>query len=148
MNLLLNLLLLFSSCKENCDVPVQIIGTGEIVENALVSQPIITWDMKAKEHIIQTDSQNIYDLSVSFDDGNTFDSIDFSKYTLLGKYASEGCRVSFERNVTKDNLDKKVYFDIIVYQCGACKTYVESMNWVLIPKISNDYTVVFSVKEK
>lgn len=135
-----------SSCRKNeCDLPKQIIGTGEIVENALISQPIITWEMRDKEHIIQVDSLNIYNLEVSFDDGSTYNPIDFSKYTLLGKYARGNCRVTFERNVSRNDSQKKVYYDIEVHQCGNCEINCESMNWVLIPKIPNDYEVIFEV---
>lgn len=136
------------SCNENkhCELPTQIIGTGEIVSNALVSQPLITWVMKEQEHIIKADSQNIFNLKVSFDNGNTYDNIDFNKYTLLGKYARENCKATFERNVTKNDSQKKYFYKIKVYQCGTCKTNWESMNWALVPKIPNDYNVSFTVE--
>ena len=138
-----------SSCrKDKCELPDQIIGTGEIDKNALKSQPVITWEMKDKEHVIQVDSLNKYNLEVSLDNGSTYDSIDFSVYTLLVKYARGNCEVTFVRNVTKNNSQKKVYYNIEVLQCGTCEINWESMNWVLIPKIPNDYEVVFNVTEK
>ena len=39
------------------------------------------------EYFIRIDSQNIINLKVSFDNGLTFDNLDFNQYTLLGKYA-------------------------------------------------------------
>lgn len=148
-NLILSFVMAFAmSCNKdkNCELPTQIIGTGEIVSNALVSQPLITWDMKNQEHIIKADSQNVFNLKVSFDNGNTYDTIDFNQYTLLGKYARESCKVTFERNVTKDDSQKKYFYKIKVHQCGTCKTNWESMNWVLVPKIPNDYNVSFTVE--
>lgn len=146
-NLLLSFVMTFSiSCNrdKDCELPIQTTGTGEIVSKALVSQPLITWDMKNQEHIIKADSQNVFNLKVSFDNGNTYDTIDFDRYTLLGKYAREGCRVTFDRNVTKDTSQKKYFYKIKVHQCGTCKTNWESMNWVLVPKITDDYNVTFT----
>lgn len=138
-----------SSCrKDECELPDQIIGTGEIIENALVSQPVITWEMRDKVHVIQDDSLNKYNLKVSFDNGSTYDPIDFSMYTLLGKYARGKCNVTFERNVIRNDSQKKLYYDIKVHQCGTCEINWESMNWVLIPKMPNDYEVVFNVNEE
>ncbi len=147
--ILLSLVMIFAiSCNtdNNCEVPKQIIGTGEIVSNALVSQPLITWEMKDNEHVIRTDSENIFNLKVSFDNGNNYDSIDFDKYTILGKYANEKCKVTFERHVTKDDTQEKYFYNIKIHQCGTCKTNWESMNWVLVQKIPDDYNVSFTVE--
>jgi len=135
-----------TSCNRKCELPVQTIGTGEIISTALVQQPLITWEMRDNEHIIKTKSENIFDLKVSFDDGVTFDTIDFNKYTLLGKYAHESSRVSFVREVTKNETLKKYTYHITVYQCGTYKNHWESMNWVSIPKIEDDFDVEFQVK--
>jgi len=62
-------------------MPEQIIGTGEIINNACVKH--VTVDSKT-DYIITSDSENIFDLVVSFDNGTTFQPIDFAKYTVLG----------------------------------------------------------------
>ncbi len=142
------MLVFFISCNKerNCELPTQIIGTGEIIPNALVSQPLITWDMKNQEHIIKSGSQNVFNLKVSFDNGKTYDTIDFNQYTLLGKYARGSCKVTFERDVTKEDTQKKYFYKIKIHQCGTCKTNRESMNWVLVPKIPDDYNVSFTIE--
>jgi len=140
------LIAFFISCEKDCNLPVQIIGIGEIIGNARVSQPLITWEMRNKEHIIRTDQENVYDLKVSFDEGKTYDSIDFNKYTLLGKYADGSCNVTFDRNVLKISSENKYLFRIKIYQCGTCKRHWESMNWVLVPKIQVGYSVEFLVE--
>lgn len=142
------LMTLILSCtkNKNCYLSQQIIGNGEIVSNALVSQPLITWDMKNQEHIIQADTQNVFELKVSFDNGNTFDDIDFKQYTLLGKYARENCKATFERNVSKDDSQKKIFYNLKIKQCGKCETNWESMNWVLVPKIPENYNVIFNIE--
>jgi hypothetical protein len=74
-------------------------------------------------------------------------SIDFSQYTLLGKYTQGGgCTIDFVRKIYKDESDKKITYSIKVDGKGFCKKLGMSMNWVLIPKFPSDYTVEFEVK--
>lgn len=130
-----------------CNVPEQKNGTGIIIQNARVFNPEISKVMRSVEHIIRTDSTNIFNLTVSFDEGATFVPIDFNQFTLLGKYASkDDCEVSYERNATRNDSQKKINYSIKVQHCGYCKKPYESMNWVLIPKIPDDYTVDFKVE--
>ena len=150
-NLLIIFFMLSSiSCIQDkkCDLPAQIIGSGEIVSNALVDQPLINWEISKFEHVIQTDSQNVFNLKVSFDNGATYGTINFNQYTLLGKYASGGCQVVYEREVSKIDVAKKCFYKIKVHQCGTCEKYSESMNWVLVSKIPKDYSVSFIVEKK
>jgi len=73
--------------------------------------------------------------------------IDFSQYTLLGKYAyGGGCSVNLERRVYKDEANKRIIFSIRVIEKGPCDVLVGRMNWVLIPKIPSDYEVIFKVE--
>jgi len=132
--------------KNNCDLPLQVIGSGEIISNGLVSNPLTTFEMKSHTHIINDTSQNIFNLKVSFDGGLNYVPIDFSQYTLLGIYTREDCQVRFERNVYKDITNKKYDFTIKVIQCGKCETNAESMNWVLINKMPSDFSVFFRIE--
>lgn len=145
---IITVLFLFSCNPDRkCKLPEQDIETGMIVSNALVSHPLITGEMRDKEHIIRSDSENIYSLQVSFDEGKSFQNIDFSQYTLLGKRASGQCHVHFERDVSVNVEQKQVLYIIRIRQCGTCKKFLELMNWVLIPKIPDDYNVTFKVEE-
>ena len=143
--IIISILLLYSCDKEQ-QLPKQIIGAGEIIDNALIYQKLITYEMSSKEHIIKTSSENIFDLEVSFDGGATYDTIDFNKYTLLGKYASGQCKAVFERDVSKIVSEKTYWYKIKVLQTGNCEINIESMNWVLIPKMEDDYTIDFQVE--
>ncbi len=138
---------MLSSCSSPDDNELPIPATNIIVENALVSEPPITEEMRYKEFVIQTDSLNIFNLEVSFDDGVTYEPIDFSNYTLLGKYdPASGCEVIYSRNATRDDEAKKISYEIKVDQYGVCDCFHLSMNWVLIPKMPEDYNVEFSVE--
>jgi len=150
--------LLFFSCEKKCKLPDQVIGTGEIVFNAEVipvfanlSDELYSYGQKG--YIINSENECIkneiiFELKVSYDDGQTFEPIDFTIYTVLGKHADGGCMVRFVRDVTKNDILKKYVYTITVFQCGGCYSQDESMNWVLVPKIPEDYTVEFVVKEK
>lgn len=74
-------------------------------------------------------------------------SIDFTKYTLLGKYAEGGCEVKFVREVIQDDLQKSFIYTIGVDECGICKKLQFSWNWVLVPKLPQGYSVKFIVKK-
>jgi len=102
----------FGSCEKHTlyskhclDMPKQIEGgTGEIINNVLIEQ---TESYDDNEWVITSDSLNISGSIVSFNNGINYEQIDFSKYSLLGKFARGGCTAFFDRNVTKDVKKKK-----------------------------------------
>ena len=141
-----------------CDnMPEQIIGSGEIINNAIISD---LNTIPKIDYIITSDSQNIFyaynplsestiaaNLTVSFDNGNTYHPIDFSKYTVLGKYSDiSACRTVFDRSVTKNTEQQKYIYKIIVIHCGDCEALWSDMNWILIPKIEDGFSVEFVVE--
>ena len=140
------------SCERQCILPKEEIGTGEIIPNAKVS----TVDNHLKKiqqqeagKCIQSDSQNIDSLRVSFDGGKNYEAIDFSKYTVLENFVKTGgCSAVYERNVSKDIIHKKIVYTITIHRCGICKILLMSWNWVLVPKIPEDYTIEYKVIEK
>ena len=77
----------------------------------------------------------------------TYPIIDFSQYTLLGKYATGGCNVGYKREVTRDDVNKKYIYTVTVCNYGMCKVLRMDMNWVLVPKLPQGYTVEFIKKE-
>ena len=140
------------SCERQCILPKEEIGTGEIISNAKVStvnKHLNEIPQKEAGKCIQSDSQNIDNLRVSFDGGMYYQTIDFSKYSVLEKEVNTaGCSVVFERYVSKDIKHKKIVYTITVHQCGGCEKNNTSWNWVLVPKIPEDYTIEFKVIEK
>jgi len=138
----------FEHCK---NMPKEIEGgTGEIISNAMIRHPAFIASKSSSNEgaIITSDSLNSSNLVVSFDNGVTYSPIDFSQYTLLGKYAEGHCMAFFDRNVTKNIKKKKYIYTIRVIACGGCMVYAPSMNWVLIPKIEDDFSVEFVVEHK
>ena len=66
---------------------------------------------------------------------------------MLGKKASGGCRVGFKREVISDDSNSQYIYKITVCEYGLCKSARISMNWVLVPKLPQGYTVKFEVEE-
>jgi hypothetical protein len=69
--------------------------------------------------------------------------IDFTKYSILGNYKDGGCDAVFKRNVRIDTNTKAITYSISVKDCGMCKVETFNYNFVIIPKIPNDYVVEF-----
>ncbi|UFH56250.1 hypothetical protein [Spirosoma sp. KNUC1025] len=72
--------------------------------------------------------------------------IDFSRYTLLGNYASGGCNVAFTRTVERDEHARQYVYTVKVREAGFCKKLEYSMNWVLVPKLQPGYRVAFLIQ--
>jgi len=134
--------------KEKCNnMPEQIIGTGLIIPNALIPHiNEFNHNYGNEGYIINCEEENNFELSVSYDNEKTFENIDFVNYTVLGRHASGNCQVIYKRNVSKNEVTKKYIYTILVVHCGYCKSRDASMNWVLVPKIENDFTVEFIVE--
>jgi len=120
-------------------------GTGEIINNVLFEKIYV---VLKEGQIITSDSLNIFGLTISFDNGVTYIPIDFSKYSVLGKYAEgNSWELFFDRNVTKNIQKQKYIYTIRVISCGDWEVGA-SMNWVLIPKIEDNFSVEFIVEHK
>lgn len=75
--------------------------------------------------------------------------IDFAKYGLLSKLTQGGCcSDSYDRRVYRDSSAKIIIYEILVEYEGACEMLCGNFNWVLVPRIPEDYTIEFVVKEK
>lgn len=73
-------------------------------------------------------------------------NIDFSKFSLLGKYTSGACS-DFYRNVSFDSENNNVIYSIKICDSRFCKKLISSQNWVVINKIPTNYSVEFQTKE-
>lgn len=75
-------------------------------------------------------------------------AIDFSKYSLLSKRTKGGgCSDHYRRRVYNDPSRKVILYEVIVEYVGTCEKLCGNFNWVVVPKIPEDYTVEFVVKE-
>jgi len=77
-----------------------------------------------------------------------FPSIDFNEYTLLGKgVVGGGCDNNINKRVFKDEINKRVVYQIESEFIGPCEKIICESNFILIRSISSDYEIVFEVKK-
>ena len=100
-------------------------------------------------------SQEEYEMLLKYVSGSptcenfVLPSIDFSQSTLLGKYTyGSGCSVTFERHVYIDDANRQIIYSITVIEEGNCEMLGMSMNWIIIPKVPQGYSVVFEVQSQ
>jgi len=73
--------------------------------------------------------------------------INFNKYSLIGILTiGSGCSVNYERKILNDKTNKKIIYSISFEYLGICEMLLTSWNLVLVPRISDEYTVEFQLK--
>ncbi len=92
-------------------------------------------------YVITNDSAYIETFPTDCD----LESIDFNKYSLLGQFASGGCKVKFIREVIQNK--NYYHYKLTVKNCGTCKSLAFSYNWVLVPKIPKGWNITFELLE-
>ena len=117
--------------------------------NGLFCLGLYNSDFSGKEFVINTQEEYSalqYDIPDGFCKDFVPPQIDFTQKTLLGRSAGgSGCTIEFKKEVLKDAENKKIIFSIKVIEQGSCEVGRMSMNWVLIPKVPQDYAVKFLV---
>lgn len=100
---------------------------------------VVIDDQNAFQALLDTTFQ-----SSSLCDTTNHPTIDFSQYTLIGTFRdASGCSQEFIKHLYIDDINKKYIYSVQVEEEGGCLPYVVSMNWILVPKLPNDYTVEF-----
>ncbi len=141
---ILSLILFFNSCQKK-----------DIFEGIIVKKfdtghcfPPFEVENKPNEYVITNDSlyQNLLTLETPVCDNYTLPAIDFSTYTLLGKYTVDGEVKYYKKEVIKDEISMKYIYNIYMKLKNNNRPKAEiSMNWVLVPKLPAGYTVEFTV---
>lgn len=118
------------------------IGYDKIEDIQSIS--INCFTMSDNEYVINSESEYYSILDTNYCQPTY---IDFSQYTLIGKYANgAGCSVKFKRRFYVNQEDNVYLYEIEVKEKGWCKKSVESMNWIIVPKIQSGYSVTFKIK--
>jgi len=139
--------LLFVSCHKKYPRKGESGNRGEIIDN--YNFP----DCYGPKNL---SSNNEYIIK-SFDDLDTSRSyyncvkgqpnIDFTVYSVIGKSVKGDCSMKIRRELKIDHQNKQYIYTINFKDRGMCKKLVWNDNFVIVPKIPNDYTVVFKVEE-
>ena len=148
IDILLILTIFFSSCNKDNNCPTQgtINDEGEIISNVTFE---FDSSLSLQEYVIRNSNENVIGAKIKISDQSSFDSINFNKYSLLGKritFTSGG--IITKRIVSINNQNKLVNCTIETESCGKDKVALSKHTWMLTNKIPDDYDVVFNVIEK
>jgi len=80
---------------------------------------------------------------ISYDEGVTYEPVDFTKYDLMVLPTQSSCLASYYKDVKLDVENEKVVYTLRIEECGTCNQQVSLKNWVLIDKVPANYTPEF-----
>ncbi len=137
-------IIFFASCGETLFCKAKTKNTGSIVQ---VFSSAECFNPRPNDH-----GEFVVKSLADLDTANckpTTAPVDFRQHSIIGKSVKGGCNVRIiSRNVTIHHTDKIYEYTVVFKDCGLCKRLGIINNMVIVPKIPNDYTVVFNVKEK
>ena len=135
--LLLSFLFLISSCKK-CDT--EDTNRGEVLDGIVryMGQPLPE-PMMINGQIFPTE------LEVSFNNGFSYVPVDFSKYTVLALPTTASCSSAYDRNVIVNNGPQTVNYVVTISECPTCEGSITINNFVVINKVSSEYTAIFDI---
>jgi len=146
-------LLLVFSCAKDSSI-IEITGNSQFPDD-LFRQCFWSQTREGEEFVIR-DNEQLLQLADTFRqasygadcDTAQLPSIDFDKYTLIFMQTNGGgCSADFDRKVFKDEENKNIIYEISVTYQGLCEMYITNKNWALVPKVPDDYSVVFKLVE-
>lgn len=129
------------SCKK-CTVAEEDTISGEIVTNSVI--------YASSGYLTESVSPDVFNgqqypdgFEISFDEGLSRIALDFNSYTVLANPMRVNCKASFEKSVTRDDVNNIIRYKVIATTCESCKEVRFVENYVLVPKIPSNYTVLF-----
>ena len=84
-------------------------------------------------------------IEVSFDEGVTYEPVDYSKYSVFALPTTASCSSGYNRNVSANDAGQTVTYTITVTECDYCEGSTTIPNWVLTTKVPASYTPIFEV---
>lgn len=133
------LVLVTTSCNK-CD-PSNTIG-GEVIEGAVVK--VINGSYQPR--LVRNASEIPQDVEVRFDGEVSYQSVDFSKYSVISLPTTAGCSSGYDRLVELDATNQTIKYTVTITECETCEGQTRIDNWVLIPAVPPNITPSFEVK--
>ncbi len=132
------LAVVFQSCQK-CDPSNK--STGLIIEKAIVR--VIGGEGGA--NFITSAGDYNAPIEVSFDNGLTYEPVDFSEYSVFSLPTTASCSSGYTRNISRSDQAQVVTYTVTITECEDCEGTTTIQNWVLTGKIPDSYTPVFEV---
>jgi hypothetical protein len=106
---------------------------------------------KKNEFLIRNDSElaSILYVEKTFPicDSVSLPKIDFNQYSLIGLRAGTNGGGSFLRTATRNDAEKKIYYEVYPNTCSFDEVGRSSYNMVLIPKVPDNYTIEYKIRK-
>lgn len=143
----LTVLFISSSCKK-CDAGNENVSTGEIIQGAIIYPDHGFLTLEFDSYLFNENTSHTGVFEVSFDGGLTKVAVDYSQYSVMGNPMTVNCEASFVRDVTRDNVNNLVTYNVTATTCNSCKERRTVENYVLVNKIPDGaYTLQFLNQE-
>jgi len=145
-------MLIMTACKKDDTFPVQdITDQVQFLGSGYFGLCFSGFPADSDEEVIIRDQEayaEYFDKRSDSDcDTAALPQIDFSNFTLIGKYTQGGgCDVSYDRKITDNEIELKIIYTIKPEYGGQCYMLITNMNWALIPKLKKNYEVEFIVE--
>lgn len=138
---------LFSGCKKACKSLGENVTSGEIKTDVAVypESGYMTSSMTQSQYLITGSSNYANRFKISFDNGETKQSVNYGQYSILCYPVTTSCFAQFDRNVKIDDANGIVKYTIKVKECGKCTSERTTENYVLIRAVPDTYQVVYDV---
>ena len=94
---------------------------------------------------INGDNEFYAPIEVSFDEGLTYQPVDFSQYSVFALPTTASCSSGYNRNVSANDVGQTVTYTITITECDYCEGTTTIPNWVLTTKVPASYTPIFEV---
>ncbi len=136
------------SCKKSCVIETIDISSGTINESISLfpSSGGMTGSMQGVYHI--TSVHNFAtNFEMSLDNGVTKIPIDYSSYSILCFPMIVNCEVSFDREVSVNDILGTATYRIRAFQCknAKCDEKRSVENYVIVPAIPASYAIIYDV---
>jgi hypothetical protein len=139
ISIIFTALILFSGCNK-CDPTNDL--NGIIVEDAIVRVIDAT---VAGPQFINSASEYNAEIEVSFDEGLTYQPVDFTEYTVFALPTTASCSSGYSRDVSANDPNETVTYSIIITECDYCEGTTSIPNWVITTKVPASYTPIYEV---
>jgi len=135
--LLASILIAMQSCNVKCENPDE--NTGYIQKYLYELEGYYLPNLK--DGIIVNDDSTFNAL---FPYVYLYEPIDFSQFTMIGFYITgSGCNHRIVRNLIRMANENRYHYKVTYISCGICKPLIMYCNWVLIPKLPENWIVTF-----
>lgn len=119
---------------------------GDVAEGIILEMLSLECVLSGQDNFVVRDSASFSDLFADCPTPFSIPAINFETASVLGISATAtGCERYFRRRV-EELPDEQIYvYRLEIQECGMCEPLVLQNHWAVVPKVPDDYLVIFEV---